>query len=181
MRCVCVGAPVVCVRPGCLCGVLCARCGICTECTCMGFSGRVDEINLRKTSSTGRTYTMRRNWLTKLERQYVHSLLDEAVEHVKTRDMKSCAAFVQHAIKSRLMSTSRMRPEVINKVAKDGFRLLQRMLNRHAAYTNLPPCPLRGEALHRKASTVGLVQRTNTLRVDVSTLRDVRRLVGTTP
>ncbi len=55
---------------------------------------------------------MRHNWLTQLERQYVHSLLDEAIEHVKTRDMKSCAAFVQHAIKSRLKSTSRMRPDI---------------------------------------------------------------------
>ncbi len=36
--------------------------------------------------------------MTKLERQYVQTLLDEAVQHVnvKMRDMKLCAAYVQH-------------------------------------------------------------------------------------
>jgi len=101
----------------------------------------------------------------------VQNLLDEAIQHVKTRDMKSCAKFVQHAIASRRMSTLRLSPDVINKFAKDGFRLLQRMLNRHAAYKCLP-CPLRGKALHNKASTVGLVQRTMTVRVDANTLRE---------
>jgi hypothetical protein len=28
---------------------------------------------------------MRRNWLTKVEHEYVRSLLDEAIEHVKLR------------------------------------------------------------------------------------------------
>ena len=49
---------------------------------------------------------MRRNWLTQVERQYVQTLLDEAIQHVKMRDMKLCAGFVQHAIQSRRMSTS---------------------------------------------------------------------------
>ncbi len=113
---------------------------------------------------------MRKNWLTRLERQYVQTLLDEAIQHVKMRDMKSCAAFVQYAIKSRRVSTSMLSPEVIAKFAKDGYRLLQQMLNRHAAYKSLP-CPLRGNALHSKASTVGLLQRTMTVRVNASTLR----------
>jgi hypothetical protein len=85
--------------------------------------------------------------------------------------MKSCDAFVQHAVKSRRVSTSMLSPEVINKFAKDGYRLLQQMLNRHAAYKSLP-CPLRGKDLHSKASTVGLVQRTMTVRVNASTLRE---------
>jgi hypothetical protein len=50
---------------------------------------------------------MRCNWLTRVERQYVRTLLDEAIEHVKLRDMKACAAFVQHAIKARRMSSKR--------------------------------------------------------------------------
>ena len=114
---------------------------------------------------------MRHNWLTQVERQYVQSLLDEAIQYVKMRDMKSCAAFVQHAIQSRRISTLTLSPIVINKFAKDGFRLLQQMLNRRAGYKNLP-CPLRGEALERNAVAVGLVPRTRTVRVDRRTLRE---------
>jgi hypothetical protein len=98
----------------------------------------VDESILRNTSIYSRTYGMRRNWLTQVERQYVQSLFDEAIQHVKMRDMRSCAAFVQHAIQSRRMSTSTLSPKVIDKFGKDGFRLLQQMLNRHAGYKNLP-------------------------------------------
>ena len=77
---------------------------------------------------------MRHNWLTPVERQYVQTLLDEAIEHVKLRDMKTCAAFVQHAIEARRMSKSMLRPNVIDIFAKPkgGFCLVQRMLNRHA-------------------------------------------------
>ncbi len=113
---------------------------------------------LRNTSIPSRTYGMRHNWLTQLERQYVQSLLDEAIRHVKMRDRKSCTAFVQHAIKSRRMSTSMLSPDVIKKFEKDGCRLLQPMLHRHAGYKNLP-CPLRGKALASKAVTEGLVTR----------------------
>jgi hypothetical protein len=94
---------------------------------------------------------MRHNWLTQLERQYVQTLLDEAIQHVKLRDMKTCAAFVQHAIESRRMSKTMLSPDVIHIFAKPkvGFCLLQRMLNRHAGYKNLP-LPLRAKALHKK-------------------------------
>ncbi len=112
---------------------------------------------------------MRKNWLTRLERQCVHTLLDEAIQHVRMRDMKSWAAFVQHAIKSRRVSTSILSPQVIDKFAKDGYVLLQRMLNRHVAHKSLPT-PLQGYALHSKASAVGLLHRTMTVRVNATTL-----------
>ena len=114
---------------------------------------------------------MRHNWLTMFERQYVKTLLDEATEHVQMRDMKACVAFVKYAIKSRRMSESRLRTDVINKFAQDGICLLQQMFNRHAGYKNLP-CPLRGKALACKAATEGLVQRTKKVRVDALTLRE---------
>jgi len=114
---------------------------------------------------------MRRNWLTHVEREYVRTLLDEAIEHVKERDMKACAKFVQHAIRTRRMSTAILRPDVINTFANKGFGLIGQMLNRHAAYKNLA-CPLRGKALHNKAAAEGLVQRTMTVRVDARTLRE---------
>ncbi len=100
--------------------------------------------------------------MTKLERrQYVQTLLDEAVQHVKMRDMnmKLCAAYVQHAIQSRRMSTSMLSPDVISTFAKDGFCVVERMLYRHAGFKNLP-CLLRGKALYSEAAVVGLVQRT---------------------
>jgi hypothetical protein len=50
---------------------------------------------------------MKADWLTRLERDYVHTLLKEAIEHVKMRDMKSCVAFVQHALSSRQKATAR--------------------------------------------------------------------------
>ena len=49
---------------------------------------RVEQSILRKTSITRRTYAMRHNWLTQLERKYVQTLLDEAIQHVEMRDMK---------------------------------------------------------------------------------------------
>ncbi len=126
---------------------------------------------LRNTCIPSRTYVMKRNWLTQLERAYLQSPIDEAVRHVKMRDRQSCVAFVQHAIKSRRMSTSMLSQDVINKFAEDGSRLLRPMLHRHAGYKNLP-CPLRGKALASKAATEGLVQWTKKVRVDALTLRE---------
>ena len=134
-------------------------------------SGRGDHSILRNTSIAIRTDAMRHNWLTQGERQYVQTLLDEAIQHVKMRDMKACAAYVQHAIQSRRMSTSTLSPIVIKKFAQDGFRLLQQMLNRHGGYKKLP-CPLRGKALERNAVAVGLVTRTKRVRVDRRILRE---------
>ena len=115
---------------------------------------------------------MRHNWLTQLERKYVQSLLDEAAQHAKMRDRKACTAFVQHAIKSRRMSTSMLSPDVINILSqKDGRRLLHTMLHRHAGYKNLP-CPLRGKALASEAVREGLVTRTKFVKVDAATVRE---------
>jgi hypothetical protein len=114
---------------------------------------------------------MGHNWLTMVERQYVRTLLDEAIEYVKLRDRKACAAFVQHAIETRRMSTGILSPDVINAFAKKGLGLVAQMLKRHPGYINLP-CPLRGKALHNKAAAVGLVQRAMTVRVDARTLRE---------
>ena len=89
-------------------------------CACMYVSGVYGCVHsLRNTSIIIRKYVMRKNWMTKLERQYVQTLLDEAIEHINMRHMKLCAAYVQHAIQSRHMSTLTLRPDVINTFAKD--------------------------------------------------------------
>ena len=115
---------------------------------------------------------MRNNWLTTRERQFVHTLIDEAIEHVKLRDRKACAAFVQKAIVTRRMSTGILRPDVIiTFTTKKGLVLVNQMLTRHEGYKNLP-FPLRGQALQSQAAAVGLVQRTMTVRVNASILRE---------
>ncbi len=101
----------------------------------------------------------------------MRTLLDEAIEHVKVRDREAYAKYVQHAIRTRRMFTAILSPDVINTFAKKGFGLVNHMLQRHAGYRNLP-LPLRGKALHNKAAAEGLVQRTMTVRVDASTLRE---------
>jgi hypothetical protein len=100
----------------------------------------------------------------------VHTLLNEAIEPVKMRDMKSCVAFVLLALNSRPRATSMLRPDVISKFANDGFSILRQMLNRHAGYKTLRS-PLRGKALHNSASDLGLQERTNRVRVDTHTIR----------
>ena len=68
--------------------------------------------------------------MTMEERQYVRTLVDEAIEHVKLRDRKACAAFVQHAIKTRRVSTGILSPDVIKTFATKGFGLVNQMLKR---------------------------------------------------
>ena len=115
---------------------------------------------------------MRNNWLTTRERQFVRTLIDEAIEHVKLRDRKACAAFVQKAIVTRRMSTGILRPDVIITFAtKKGLVLVNQMLTRHEGYKN-PRFPLRGQALQTQAAAVGLVQRTMTVRVNAGILRE---------
>ena len=136
-----------------------------------GVSAKRMRMFVASTSKHTRTYAMRRNWLTHVEREYVRTLLDEAIEHVKVRDREACAKYVEHAIRTRRMSTAFLSQDVINTFANKGFGIINGMLKRHAGYANLP-LPLRAKALHNKAAAVGLVQRTNTVRVDASTLRE---------
>jgi hypothetical protein len=116
---------------------------------------------------------MRSYRLTRQERRYLETLLDEAVEKVQLRDVNSCAQFALHAIKSRRYTTSILRPVVIETLEKDGLRVLKRMLNRHAAF-KLQPKPLKGKALHKKATEIGLVYRIRLqlVRVDSCTIRN---------
>ena len=113
-----------------------------------------------------RSYRMNRQ-----ELNYLRTLIDEAVETVHLRDIKKCAEFVLHAIKGRKVATTMLRPHVIDTMTTKGLCQLKPILYRHAAFANLKS-PLRGKALHRKATEVGLVQRTMTVRVDTKTIRN---------
>ena len=109
--------------------------------------------------------------MNRQELNYLRTLIDEAVETVHLRDIKKCADFVLHAIKGRKVATTMLRPHVIDTMTTKGLCQLKPILYRHAAFANLKS-PLRGKALHRKATEVGLVQRTMTVRVDTKTIRN---------
>jgi hypothetical protein len=119
----------------------------------------------------GSSYGMKSNWLTGLERLYLQTLMTEAVESVKLRDMKKCTVYVQEAARYRTLATTMLRSEVRTTIANDGVRILRRMLTRHAAFKKLS-CPLREMALEKEAAKLGLIQRTNRVRVDARTLRE---------
>ncbi len=97
--------------------------------------------------------------------------MTEAIELVKLRDMKHCTVFVQDAVRARPLAKTMLRTEVRTTIATDGVRILRRMLTRHAGYKKMSS-PLRGKGLTRQAVKLGLVQRTETVRVDAQTLRE---------
>ena len=105
------------------------------------------------------------------EREYLQELIDEAVESVQLRDMKLCTAYVVRAVKTRALTTLRLRPVVVEAIEKAGKGCLPRMIHRHAAFTKLP-FPLRGKALTNKAVELGLMQRTMAVRVDTRTIKE---------
>ena len=122
-------------------------------------------------SNHSRTFLMRSFRLLVKEREYLQELIDEAVESVQLRDTKLCTAYVVRAVKTRALTTLRLRPVVVEAIEKAGKGCLPRMIHRHAAFTKLP-FPLRGKALTNKAVELGLMQRTMAVRVDTRTIKE---------
>ncbi len=114
---------------------------------------------------------MRSYCLTRMERQYMQGLLNEAVTSVQWRYLKECVAFVRNALLFRKETTLKLREVVRDRMNQNGVKILQNMFTRHAGYRKLP-CPLRGNALKDQASHLGLLQRTNRVRVDTCTIRE---------
>jgi hypothetical protein len=76
----------------------------------------------------------------------------------------------------RKVTSSMLRPHVIDTLATKGLRQLKPMLYRHAAFKN-QLLPLQGKALHKKAAEIGLVYRTRIVRVDSCTIRNELKMV----
>ena len=115
---------------------------------------------------------MRSFRLQRMEREYLHDVFDAAIESVQLRDIKLCTAFVVNAIKNNQRKTTlKLRWVVVQAIEKAGNLFLRRMINRYAAFQNLP-FPLRGKALKNKAADLGLVQRTMAVRVDTKIIRE---------
>ena len=63
-----------------------------------------------------RKVTMRSYCLTRMERQYMQGLLNEAVTSVQWRDLKECVAFVRNALFSRKETTLKLRQVVRDRM-----------------------------------------------------------------
>ncbi len=88
--------------------------------------------------------------LNNKEREYMCSLINEAVETVELRDTKLCTEYVLKAIQhTRGLKNFRLRRVVVEAMGKAGNECLPRMINRHAAFKTRS-CPLRGKALKKK-------------------------------
>jgi len=109
--------------------------------------------------------------LQRKERDSMRNIIDEAVATVKVRDIKVCTQFVLHALKTRALPTLKLRQVIVEAIVKGDRCSLRRMINRHDGFKQLP-FPLRGKALQNKASELGLLQRTMTVRVDTCTIRE---------
>ena len=105
------------------------------------------------------------------EREYMIILIGEAVESVKVRNTKLCTEHVKTAIRNDALGTMKLRGVVVDAIIKDGKGCIPRLINRHAAFKQLP-LPLRGNALKEQAGQLGLLQRTTTVRVDTCTIRE---------
>jgi hypothetical protein len=104
--------------------------------------------------------------------------MDGAIDEVQTRDMKKCC---QHALCRVLRSSSlstKLRDVVIAQLESHGMLFFERMFCRYAPYKMLTP-PLRAKDLYAKASELGLLQRTNCIRVDTGTIRTECELAPT--
>ena len=165
-----------------MCLVLCNLFFLCWcvfLCVCLSVLGLIcappplpkNVINSMNMAKATRSYRLNRQ-----ELQYLRTLIDETVETVHLRDINQCAEFVLHAIKGRKMTASMLRPHVIDTIVTKGLRQLKPMLYRHAAFIN-QPLPLRGKALHKKATEIGLVHRTKIVRVDSLTIRNELNMV----
>ena len=123
-----------------------------------------------------RIYVMRYSYrLNEMEREYMLILIGEAVRSVKVRNTKMCTEHVRNAIRNGAVRSMKLRPVVVDAIIKDGKGCIPRLINRHAAFKQLP-LPLRGKALQKKGTELGLIQRTMTVRVDACTVKEECKL-----
>jgi hypothetical protein len=119
-----------------------------------------------------RLFVMRYSYrLNQKEREYMLMLIGEAVESVKVRNTHMCTEHVINAIRNGAVRTMKLRQVVVDAIIKDGKGCIPRLINRHAAFKQLP-WPLRGKALEKKGRELGLIQRTMRVRVDACTVKE---------
>jgi hypothetical protein len=117
---------------------------------------------------------MRTFRLRDAEKEFLDTILDRAMNFVQMRDMQKCCEYACRAVlvdKHMLkMTTALLRPVVLAKMKSARVTYFRKLFARNARFLALPK-PLRGKALHKKASELGLVTRSETVKVGVATIK----------
>ncbi len=96
--------------------------------------------------------------------------MDSAIGNTQTKDMNKCCECACRALHSLSKSNVKLRAVVMKKIETTGMLFIKGLFQRYAPYKALPP-PLRGKSLSAQASELGLLQRTNAVRVDRATVK----------
>jgi hypothetical protein len=118
---------------------------------------------------------MRTFRLREAEKEFLDTILNRAMNFVQMRDMQKCCEYACRAVladKHMLKTTTALlRPVVLAKIQSARVRFFRILFERNARFLALPKL-LRGQALHQKASELGLKTRIKTLKVGVATIKD---------
>ena len=106
------------------------------------------------------------------ERLFLQGIMDSAIENTQTKDMKKCCECACRLFHILSKSNVKLRAVVMEKFETTATSMLffEGLFRRYAPYKALTK-PLRGKSLSAKASELGLLQRTEWVRVDTSTLK----------
>ena len=96
--------------------------------------------------------------------------MDSAIANTQTKDMNKCCECACRVLHSLSKSNVKVRAVVMKKIETTGMLFFKGLFQRYAPYKALPP-PLRGKSLSAQASELGLLQRTNAVRVDRATVK----------
>jgi hypothetical protein len=109
------------------------------------------------------------------ERSFLVDVMNQAIAKVQKRDVKLCVEWTTKLLhtNTKIQAKARriLRNVVLSHIASKGDEMFREMFNRHAAFKNLPK-PLRGKALRTKAKELALVQRTKSVRIGTSVIRE---------
>ena len=104
------------------------------------------------------------------ERALLQGIMDSAMKEIKTRDMSKSCECACRLLHSTSWAKNKLRHVVMAQIESIGGLFFKRMFQRYVPYKALPK-PLRGKSLSAKATELGLLQRTEWVRVDTSTLK----------
>ena len=113
---------------------------------------------------------MRKCRLTEKKRAFLQSIMDSAISEIQTRDMRKCCEYACRVIHSSSVAKRKLRVVVMAQIDSHGVLFFERLFERYDPYKALTK-PLRGKSLSAKATELGLLQRTEWVRVDTATLK----------
>ena len=113
---------------------------------------------------------MRKCRLTVKERAFIQSIMDSAISEIQTRDMRKCCEYACSIIHSSALAKRKLRVAVMAQIDSHDILFFERLFERYAPYKALTK-PLRGKSLSAKATELGLLQRTEWVRVDRATVK----------